>query len=129
MGRFIRLRSPKKLDDLLKSSPNTRITLILTESLTPELCADIQKILKIREDVDSTSHTMLGKFFKHTFQVRVDDRHKFKRNMIKLRDKYPHIVIDSESVSHRKRILVWFGGSGVIGVVSLVVKMLNLWPF
>ena len=128
--RFTRFKLLGRIQDLLRS-PNTQITIILTESRTQELCEDIQKTLKIREDIGTTNYTIHGRFFRHVLQIRVDNGRKFKNNFVKLQRKYENVVIIQEPISNEKRIMVWLGsgvGSAIV-ILGLIGKLLNLWLF
>lgn len=92
------------------------------------MCADIQRTLKIRDDLETTKYTVLGRFFKHVVWVRVDGRRNFKKNVVKFQNKHPDIMIDWEPVSSKKRIIAGLGLA--FGIPISVVKLLvDLWLF
>lgn len=117
----------EKIRDLLKFS-DTTITIILTDTLTDEMCADMQKTLKISKDM-TTNYSTHGKFYKHTLRVHVNNKQKFKKNIGKIQDKYPGIAIYPEFTSQRKKI--WPIFTAAAGFVGGIVKYLLdlLWSF
>ena len=120
-GRSTKFRLGARIRDSLTP---TKITFTLSKQLTEELCEDIQRTLKIKEDIVTTEYTPLGKFYMHTVWVRANNRHKIKDLMTKLRKKHPGIAIAYESVSYKKQIWPWAASVG--SVLLTIWKVFDL---
>lgn len=121
------MRLPEKIRARLRF-PNTKITIVLNEPFTKNLCEDVQKTLKIKEDMTTTNYSVHGRYYRHVSRIRIKDLQRFKNNLGKLQDKYPGIVFYTEPISYRNQILL----GPVIGTSGIVMKILItdlIWPF
>ena len=109
-------------------SPNTTITIILTKPLTQRLQKSIQTALELEEFKDTTNYTPHGKFYRHTLQTWTKDTQEFKERVGKIQEKYPDIVIYSESMLCKKSTWRWLGP--VLGGLGVLGKFIvDMWPF
>ena len=120
--RSIKFRLLEKVQGFLRPS-NTTITIIVKKKrLTKEECTDIQKMLKIDEELTITDAKTEWEYSRHSRTVKVNDPQKFKSRLLKCQKKYPHLAIFADSISFRKR----FGSliSVVIGGMIAVAKFI-----
>ena len=124
-GRSTKFKLPQKVHAFFRPA-NTTISIVLTnQRLTRDMCADIQKTLKIKEDLGTTVVQTELNHSRHSQTIRVDDPTQFKARLLKCQQKYSQVAFFADYISLNRQFRPLIGtvvGAGIV-IIKVVLDM------
>ena len=92
------------------SIPNIRLRLTLKEkSLNQTTCAELQKILKLEQDLTDSKVQIAYKFHRYKWEIKVKNPITFKRALATYQEQNPDMDIFSEDIRPKGPIIQYIG--------------------
>ena len=106
--------------------PNTRLRLHLKEhGLDAFTCKDLQKVLKLEQDLTDTKVQIAYKFHRYKWEIKVKNSQTFKRALAVYQQNNPDIDIFSEDMFPKGPIIQYIGYllGGIFGSIQFIISI------
>lgn len=102
-------KSSKKISTPSKSQPdgdptepNVVLTMVLDEAITPQLCEDLKRSLKVRNDFTVSKMIVTGDYYIHKWELTVSDPESFKRAVTRFPESRKRVGLYAEAITPRE---------------------------